>query len=74
MFGKNNKKIINIAGMHCQHCANKVKETLQTIPGVDKVKVNLSKNEAIITSKKEIDNQLIQDSFNNLDFKIISIK
>lgn len=74
MFGKNNKKIINIAGMHCQHCANKVKETLQTIPGVDKVKVNLSKNEAIITYKKEIDNQLIQDSFNNLDFKIISIK
>lgn len=74
MFGKNNKKIINIAGMHCQHCANKVKETLQTIPGIDKVKVNLSKNEAIITSKKEIDNQLIQDSFNNLDFKIISIK
>ena len=60
--------------MHCQHCANKVKETLQTIPGVDKVKVNLSKNEAIITYKKEIDNQLIQDSFNNLDFKIISIK
>ena len=39
MFGKNNKKIINIAGMHCQHCANKVKETLQTIPGIDKVKV-----------------------------------
>lgn len=74
MFGKNYKKIITIEGMQCEHCAKKVETVLKSINGVEKVKVNLSKKEAIITSKIEIDNQSIQDSFNELDFKIIEIK
>lgn len=74
MFSKSNKKTISIEGMHCEHCAKKVESTLKSIEGVDKVKVNLSKKEAIITSKVEIDNQAIQDSFKELDFTIIEIK
>ena len=74
MFSKSNKKTISIEGMHCEHCAKKVESTLNSIEGVDKVKVNLSKKEAIITSKVEIDNQAIQDSFKELDFTITEIK
>ena len=74
MFNKSNKKIITIEGMHCDHCAKKVETTLKSINGVDKVKVNISKKEATIISKVEIDNQTIQDSFKELDFKIINIK
>ena len=40
MFGKTNKKIISIEGMHCEHCAKKVKTVLSSIEGVNKVKVN----------------------------------
>ena len=50
MFSKN-KKTISIEGMHCEHCAKKVENTLSSIEGVNKVKVNLSKKEAIIISK-----------------------
>lgn len=74
MFNKSNKKILTIEGMHCDHCAKKVETTLKNINGVDKVKVNLSKKEATIISKVEIDNQAIQDSFKELDFKIVDIK
>lgn len=74
MFNKSNKKTLTIEGMHCEHCAKKVESTLKNINGVDKVKVNLSKKEATIYSKIEIDNQTIQDSFKELDFKIVNIK
>lgn len=74
MFNKSNKKTLTIEGMHCEHCAKKVENTLKNIEGIDKVKVNLSKKEATIYSKIEIDNQTIQDSFKELDFKIVNIK
>lgn len=74
MFSKKYKKIITIEGMHCEHCAKKVTDTLNSIEGVDKVKVNLSKKEAIITSKVELENTTIEESFKNLDFKITNIK
>lgn len=74
MFTKNNKKTISIEGMHCEHCAKKIEETLKNIPNVNKVKVNLSKKEAIITSKSIIDDQTIKDSFKDLDFTITNIK
>ena len=74
MFTKSNKKTINIEGMHCEHCAKKVENTLSSIEGINKVKVNLSKKEAIITSKSIIDDQTIKDSFKDLDFIITNIK
>lgn len=73
MFSKN-KKTISIEGMHCEHCAKKVENTLSSIEGVNKVKVNLSKKEAIIISKSIIDDQTIKDSFKDLDFTITNIK
>lgn len=74
MFTKNNKKTISIEGMHCEHCAKKVENTLSSLEGVNKVKVNLSKKEAIIISKSIIDDQTIKDSFKDLDFTITNIK
>ena len=74
MFTKNNKKTISIEGMHCEHCAKKIEEPLKNIPNVNKVKVNLSKKEAIIISKSIIDDQTIKDSFKDLDFTITNIK
>lgn len=74
MFGKSNKKTISIEGMHCEHCAKKVENILSSIEGVSKVKVNLSKNEAIIKSKSIIDNTAIKEVFKDLDFEIKNIE
>lgn len=74
MFGKTNKKIISIEGMHCEHCAKKVETVLSSIEGVNKVKVNLFKKEAIIISKSIIEDNIIKASFKDLDFIITNIK
>lgn len=71
MFSKKIKKVINIEGMHCDHCAKKVTEALESIEGVSKVKVNLSKKEALITSTKEIDDQIINAKIDDLGFKVV---
>lgn len=71
MFSKKNKKVISIEGMHCDHCVKKVTEALESLEGVTKVKVNLAKKEAIITSEKEISDELINSKITELGFKVV---
>lgn len=40
------KKMVSISGMSCQHCVAHVEQALKALPGVDKVKVDLKKNQA----------------------------
>lgn len=51
------KQQFSIQGMSCNHCVAKVEETLQTLPGVQKVKVNLKKRRAWSNSTKVKFNQ-----------------
>ena len=71
MFDKKIKKVINIEGMHCNHCAMSVTKMLESIEGVSKVKVDLGKNQATIISSKEIDDSLIREKIEELDFKVV---
>lgn len=73
MFRKKIKTIINIEGMSCKHCANKVKTTLEKIENVKKVKVDLSTKEAIVTSNKKLNIKDLKDKIENLDYKITNI-
>lgn len=70
MFAKKIKKVVNVEGMHCDHCVKKITEALESIEGVTKVKVNLSKKEAIITSTEEIDDQIIKSKIEELGFSV----
>ena len=74
MFNKTYKKIITIEGMHCEHCAKKVESAFNKINGVKKVKVSLTKKEAIIISNQELPNSIFESSLKDSDFKITSIK
>ena len=74
MFGKNQiKKTIKIEGMHCEHCAKKVENALSELDNVKKAKVNLKKQEASIVLEKEIDNKVITEAIENIDFKVTDI-
>lgn len=74
MFGKKYKKILIIEGMHCQHCASTIKNSLSRIESITKVKTNLEKQTVEIISKKQIDNDEINNIFSELDYKIKEIK
>ncbi len=74
MFGKNQiKKTIKIEGMHCEHCAKKVENALAELDNVKKAKVNLKKQEASLVLEKEIDNKVITEAIENIDFKVTDI-
>jgi copper chaperone CopZ len=56
------KSIFKISGMTCNGCKLSVEDKLSSIDGVDAVYVDLTKQEAVIYSKKPISFSLISDS------------
>ena len=74
MFWNNKKKEIHITGMKCEGCTKAIKRNLETIPEISKVKINLSKNNAIITYKGTLDNNDITRKIEELDYQVTEIK
>ena len=65
------EKTIKVEGMMCMHCVAHVKAALEALEGVEKVEVSLEKNEAIITSKNEIPDDLIVDAIEKAGYKVV---
>lgn len=68
------ERIIKIEGMKCEGCANRVKNILKSVKGIKKINVELENKQAIITIKKEIDEQLVTKLIESLGFKVIGIE
>lgn len=68
------KKIILIEGMHCNHCTGRVNDTLASLPGVEKVKVDLKKKNAVIKCNDQLSNDTIKNSITKLGFEVLEIK
>lgn len=71
MFNKKVKQVMNVDGMSCSHCAKRVENSLKEVEGVLKVSVNLDKKEVIITSKFEIDTNLLCKKIEDLGYKYL---
>jgi len=46
---------LEIQGMTCAHCAKHVEEALTAVPGVQKAKVNLKKEEAKVSAEDHLE-------------------
>ena len=68
------KKVISIEGMHCEHCSGRVNDTLANLQGVDKVKVNLKKKNAVIKCSDDLSNETIKQAITKLGFEVIDIQ
>ncbi len=68
------KKIVEIDGMHCEHCAQRVTNALLEISGVKKVKVNLKKKKADIVTDNELLLDEVSKKISSIGFKVLSIK
>ena len=66
------KKVIQIEGMHCEHCQAKAESALNRIPGVT-AKVNLKKNQAAVTMDTDISEDVFRDALEAVDFKLVSM-
>ncbi len=74
MFNKNNKIIVHIEKMSCQHCAKKVEDALKELESIKKVKVNLEKKIAEVTLNDNLEDQIIKDKIEDLGYVVTKIE
>lgn len=73
MFNKKIKKVLEVEGMHCGHCASKVENSLKEIPSISKVKVNLDKKQVEVYLTEEVDNDTLINAIEKVDFEVKNI-
>lgn len=65
------KKILEINGMNCEHCAAKVGKALNSIDGV-KAKIDLKKKQAIVKSSETIEDAILEKAVTDAGYEVIS--
>ncbi len=67
------KKTVVIEGMTCEHCKNRVESYIGKIDGAA-AKVNLKKNEAVVSLEKSVDDSQLREVIEKAGYKVIEIK
>ncbi|WP_196590364.1 heavy-metal-associated domain-containing protein [Pectinatus frisingensis] len=65
---------IMIEGMSCSHCTNAVTKALQSVNGVDDVKVSLEKKNAVVTADNNISVDILKNAVINAGYDVIDLK
>lgn len=68
------KKIVNINGMHCKHCAASVKEELEKNDKIKSAKVDHAKNCAVITVDEQISSEEVSAAVSAAGFEFVSME
>ena len=67
------KLIVHIEGMHCDNCKNRIEKHLDELDGVI-AKVKLSKKIAEVFLYQDVDNDIIKDVIEKLDFEVTGME
>ncbi len=67
------KKTVIIDGMSCEHCKNRVESYIAKIDGVT-AKVNLKKNEAVVSMEKIVPDSQIKEVIEKAGYKVVEIR
>lgn len=73
-FKRKNQKIINVEGMTCKHCAQKIEKALENLIDISNAKANLNKKTITITYNSTIDEILIKKTIEDLGYTVTGIK
>ena len=71
MFGNKIIKTIFIEGMSCGHCSKRVEDTLKSLDGVKSVSLEEKKAEVVL--KKDISNEILKSSIEDIGFEVMEI-
>ena len=66
------EKVIQIEGMHCDHCRQSVTSALNRLDGVA-AKVNLDQKRAVVSYDREISDRALTKAVEDAGFHVISI-
>ena len=62
--------IINVEGMVCNGCENRVQNALKTIEGVESVVANHTNGKVTVTSKNEVAENVMKEKIEDIGFKV----
>ena len=60
---------LKVKGMHCEGCENRIKNSLNTIDGVDEVIANHVDGTVLVKTNKEVDLEEIKERIEDLGFE-----
>ena len=67
------KKVVNIDGMCCEHCAKRVENALSAVSGVVSATVKFKKKIAVIRSREEVSDEEITKAVTDAGYTVVSI-
>ena len=62
--------IINVKGMVCNGCENRVKNALKTIDGVEEVEANYTNGIVKVKSKEEVEESAMKEKIEDIGFEV----
>ena len=71
---ENMTKTMKIEGMMCPHCEKAVKTALEALDGVAQAVPSHEENKAVLTLTDDVDNALLKQTVEALDYKVIGIE
>ncbi len=63
--------IINVKGMSCGGCENRIKNALSTIDGVEKVEANFKTGLVKVITNIDVKRETIENTINDIGFEIV---
>ena len=67
-------KTMKIEGMMCGHCENRVRKVLEALPQVESALVSHEKGEAVVTLLESVDNEVLKQTVEAQDYKVLSVE
>ena len=67
------KKILEINGMTCAHCAARVKKELEKIEGVESVEVNVEEKKAVVSLNTAISEVKLKAAVEEAGYEVIKL-
>ena len=63
--------VLNVKGMMCEGCENRVKKALTVIDGVEQVTANHNTGKVVVTLSKEISVDTISETIDDIGYEVI---
>ncbi|HIZ64743.1 MAG TPA: heavy-metal-associated domain-containing protein [Candidatus Blautia pullicola] len=67
------EKVIQISGMHCEHCKQSVTLALNKIDGVS-AKVEVKKNRAVVSYDRPVEDVALKQAVEKAGFAVLSVR
>lgn len=65
--------VVNIEGMMCNHCENRIKKALESIDGIEAAKADFHTGKAEIAYNGELDENAIREAVEDNDYTFVSV-